>query len=1015
MNKSKLVLGMAVLLAAISVFAGTAYDLTVELENNPVGLDVARPRFSWKLKPEAGKKAQMQTAYRLVLKEAKSRGRTVFDSGKVESDACVLVDPLKTDLKPRTDYVWSVQLWDETGTAGEFAEPARFDTGYFSQEEWTKDGAMWIDSVWPIRSNEVTDAWAEYAIANIAETVEMVGRKDQVDPVEIQAYKDRKKQQLDEEVWPGNLFRKEFDAANVVKARLYICGLGYYRAYLNGERVGDRDLSPSDSNIRINTYYNIYDVTKQMLDGKNCLGVEVVNGRWRSWPGLTSENFHGQPFMIARLEMTDANGNVKTVVSDESWKTGEHGIIKSSFWIGEVFDANVHPIGWNNVGFNDSGWRPARKATFKNKLGVLERDPMPAEKVVEYHEPVKVTEPMPKVYVYDFGKQIVGRSKITFRGLEKGQKVAIRYSEVIPGDLPFNVAYTLGYYPSFDNTKQIPGMLQFKRRGSVSMHIHLPYTDSKGNEGTLGSYQIAGSTLYTDLFVSAGEPVEVFEPKFTYLGFRYFEILGLDEEPEDGDVQATSIRTELDVLGTLTTSSEKLNDVLKGTQMSLLLNNHSQYQDNPGSERNPFLCNEGFNVENSAFWVNFHPQLTKVLNNLIHFYEYYDYYPSLQAGMRHLSWFKDRYFHFSSSTAYPYLAGGMLSFYNDQRLGKEMAMLLNGWITDQCERGYWVHDQYKGSGSHQSKESLNNYPKEKRTRDAVIWRPYFKAAILMTAGHKSADLLEEIGCDVDANEIRDVLARFNQRLLAKDIVKVRGKEMQLDVFDSETGLWDPEAFSRMGVDNLTVMGRLEPRKPDAELIKSMADEMDELGYITTGMKTSYELLSTVSQAGYVDSAASVLLREEYPGLLYSIGLTGAGITEGWTGQHSLTQVEGMCGMGRWFYSDLVGIKPSLAQPAFKRFELKPHMPSQLTSFDFTFDSPRGDIESHWHEKDGQVSWRVIVPPNAVAEVYVPAKEKLEAQPGMKFLRREEGRLVYEIGSGEYTLGFLLALHPSGGK
>ena len=91
------------------------------------------------------------------------------------------------------------------------------------------------------------------------------------------------------------------------------------------------------------------------------------------------------------------------------------------------------------------------------------------------------------------------------------------------------------------------------------------------------------------------------------------------------------------------------------------------------------------------------------------------------------------------------------------------------------------------------------------------------------------------------------------------------------------------------------------------------------------------------------------------------------------------------------------------------------MPSQLTSFDFTFDSPRGDIESHWHEKDGQVSWRVIVPPNAVAEVYVPAKEKLEAQPGMKFLRREEGRLVYEIGSGEYTLGFLLALHPSGGK
>ncbi len=1006
MNKW-MMLAAAVSIAATG-FAGMAYDLTTEGEKSPVGLDVSKPRFSWKMKPEAGKKAQMQTAYRLVLKEAGAGGDTVFDSGKVESDASVLVDPLKTDLKPRTDYVWTVQLWDETGTAGKVSEPAPFDTGYFSQEEWTQDGAMWIDSVWPVRSNEATELWTKVAIANIAEAVEMIGYKDRVDPKDIQDYKDRRKRQLDEEVWPGNLFRKEFDASKVVKARLYICGLGYYRAYLNGERIGDRDLSPSDSNIRVNTYYNIYDVTEQLRDGGNCLGVEVVNGRWRSWPGITTENFHGQPFMIARLEMTDANGQVKTVVSDDSWKTGEHGIIKSSFWIGEVFDANVHPEGWSNVGFDDSAWEPARKAKFRHKLGVLERDPMPAEKNVAYHEPVKVTEPMPKVYVVDFGKQIVGRSKITFRGLKKGQKIAIRYSEVLPGDLTYDVAYTLGYYPSFDNTNQIPGMLQFKRRGSVSMDVRLPSTDSNGKKGWVAGYHIAGGALYTDMFVSAGKPVEVFEPNFTYVGFRYFEILGLEGKPKAGDVLATSIRTDSEVLGTLTTSSEKLNRVLKGTQMSLLMNNHSQYQDNPGGERNAFLCNEGFNVENSTFWVNFHPQLTKVLNNLIHLYEYYDYYPSIHSGMRHMDWFEKRYFHFSSANSYPNLAGGMISFYNDQRLGKEMAMLLKGWITDLCEKGYWFHDLFKGSGAHQSGESLRIFPRERITSDAgnTIGRPYFKAAILMTSGHKSADLLEKLGYEEDANEIRDVLARFNKRLVAKEIVKVKGKEMPLDIFDPETGLWDPKAFTRMGSDNLTVMGRLEPRKPDEELIRTMADEMDELGYITTGMKTSYELLSTVSQGGYVDAAAKVLLREEYPGVLFSIGLTGAGVTEGWTGEHSLTQVEGLCAVGRWFYSDLVGIKPSLAQPAFRRFELKPHMPSQLSSFDFTFDSPRGEIESRWHEKDGQVSWRIVVPPNAVAEVYVPAKEKIPEQEGVRFLRTDADRLVYEVGSGKYTFTFM---------
>ena len=82
------------------------------------------------------------------------------------------------------------------------------------------------------------------------------------------------------------------------------------------------------------------------------------------------------------------------------------------------------------------------------------------------------------------------------------------------------------------------------------------------------------------------------------------------------------------------------------------------------------------------------------------------------------------------------------------------------------------------------------------------------------------------------------------------------------------------------------------------------------------------------------------------------------------------------------------------------------MPSQLSSFDYTFDSPRGDIESHWQEQDGQVSWQIVVPPNAVADVYVPTEEKLPEQEGVKFLRTDADRLVYEVGSGHYTFTFM---------
>lgn len=122
-------------------------------------------------------------------------------------------------------------------------------------------------------------------------------------------------------------------------------------------------------------------------------------------------------------------------------------------------------------------------------------------------------------------------------------------------------------------------------------------------------------------------------------------------------------------------------------------------------------------------------------------------------------------------------------------------------------------------------------------------------------------------------------------------------------------------------------------------------------------------------------------------------------------QDSYAQIEGMAAMGKWFYRDMVGIKPSIKYPAFKRFSLKPHVPSAVGKFDFTYDSPRGDIGSHWEEKDGNIHWTIVVPPNSAAEVHVPTKEKLSPQAGMRFLRSEGGREVYELLSGKYALYF----------
>jgi alpha-L-rhamnosidase len=258
-----------------------------------------------------------------------------------------------------------------------------------------------------------------------------------------------------------------------------------------------------------------------------------------------------------------------------------------------------------------------------------------------------------------------------------------------------------------------------------------------------------------------------------------------------------------------------------------------------------------------------------------------------------------------------------------------------------------------------------------------------------------------MGHAVEAAKVNRYLTAFNDRVL---------NDPNLKLYDPKIGLWDPGAFARMGSDNLTLLGDLQPRKTNAELIQSIAEEMKGLGYMTIGVKSVYNLLSTVTQGGYADIAAAVLQRQEYPSLLYSIAQTGGTVGEGWNQQHSYAQIEGLASVGRWFYCDLVGIKPSSAKPAFGQFELRPHVPVDVKKFDFTYDSPRGLIESHWNADGERVVWSVTIPPNAVAEVSIPGQAVQGVnEEGVRLVRSEKDRQVFQVDSGNYTFQFIKSL------
>ncbi len=264
-----------------------AINLKTEYLKDPLGIDIQNPRLMWNC--AGGKK---QTAYRIV---ATSDMGGVWDSGKVAGDTMSAVYPKA--LSSRERVVWTVQLWDETGAAGEKAE-AFFETGLLSPADWK---AKWIAG----------------------------------------NYRVNKKKR-----YPVDCFLKKFSAAGVQKARLYATACGLYEVRLNGNKVGDQVFAPGSTDYRRRIQYQTYDVTALLCEGENVLTAELADGWYRGSNGAKGRrNTYGtQTKLLLQLELTDPDGKTARICTDESWQWSNDGPIRfADLKDGERVDARRQP------------------------------------------------------------------------------------------------------------------------------------------------------------------------------------------------------------------------------------------------------------------------------------------------------------------------------------------------------------------------------------------------------------------------------------------------------------------------------------------------------------------------------------------------------------------------------------------------------------------------------------------------------------------------------------------------
>lgn len=362
---------------------------------------------------------------------------------------------------------------------------------------------------------------------------------------------------------PAHYFRKAFQWEDDGKATLKIAVCGFYELYFNGERITKGHLSPYISNTDDYIYYDVY--TLQPEPGENVIGVILGNG-FQNNPGGHVWQFDTAPFRSApMLSLCLIAGDELLLCSGTDFKVAPSPIRSDDYRFGEHCDANFEIPGWNLPGFDDSGWRSALEAAAP-KGELREADISPITKECEL-VPVEII-PTEGGYIYDFGQSNAGVCRLQVQG-EKGQKIGLRHADALTED----------------------GQLDLK-------NIWFP---------TKPQWERDKEIVHYDTYVCKGEGVEIYEPRFTYHGFRYVKVEGITPEQATKDLLTYQVfHTQLETMGGFACSDPVANTLQTLTRRSIVSNFHHFPTDCPQREKNGWAADAALIAETTL--LNFDPE-----------------------------------------------------------------------------------------------------------------------------------------------------------------------------------------------------------------------------------------------------------------------------------------------------------------------------------------------------------------------------------------------------------------------
>lgn len=950
---------------------------------DPIGIDTPYPLFQWQLYTQT--RNSYQSAYRMIVTD--NDGKTVWDTGKVHTSKQLQIAYQGEPLLSMRQYTWHVMVWDQNNIPSEWSSNASFEMGLLDSADWkaqwiggnsTNDpleGLHWIgvsdeenvvlqktfflkkevqqivldaaayenwelycngkprrrmntewkqDHTSPIRYADLTEFF-EPGINTIKFCVS-AGRYGAVLAARIQIrYADATEEIVTDETWqtvckehtrmscvigtfgdepwgkpkrrgPAPLLRKEFHATGTIdRARLYICGLGYEDCYINGKPVSDGVLRGEYTQFHKTVYYNTMDVTALLRQGRNCLGAELGRGYYaygKDWIGIMAEQ--DEPKLLAQLEIWYADGTRQTVCTDLTWQTVDGPTVDDNIWYGEKYDARLEQSGWNLPEFNAVCWKQVTAS--KRPGGVLKANFMPAIRVTETLQPICVKTLAPKTRLYDFGKVTTGWVAIRVHEL-RGTRIRLRYGE--------NLLETGGV-----DMQTKCRVFQFWEPAQEDIYI------CRGGE-------------------------EIWAPKFSYKGYRYVEIEGLDHEIS---VTGLVLHNDLVQTGSFRCSNELFNQI-HGIVIPTMLNNfHSIPTDTPTYEKRGWT-GDGQSICDTVL-MNFDAQrfFRKWLQDLADSQNedgaipdtcpgpvYYPPAPEWMCAIVMLPY--QLYMHCGDEEVlhryYP-----EMKRYADYEINR-----LQDGLSSNLHYGDW-------------NSPAGSCPPEGSTFNATCF--VFYICSLM---QKIADILkrtEDSAYFVKATEhIRNTL---NYRF-----------------FDEESMLYHTEKDCgfRQTPTLLPLAFGIVPEKKQAAVAASLAENIRQKDdcHLTTGCMGLKYLAPTLTRHGYGDVANAIVDRKDYPSWGYWISKGATTCWETWDIDSRSYNHFYFGTIDDWFYQCIAGIRPTSA--GYKTFRIQPYPCGSLTETQASVKTPYGSIVVHWQRIDGVFSISVQVPVNTTAQIVMP--------------------------------------------